>query len=42
VRRTAGRTAGPADYRRDGTMALYSLTEQGRALLDTLAAEVST
>jgi hypothetical protein len=33
---------GPADYRRDGTMALYSLTEQGRALLDTLAAEVST
>jgi DNA-binding transcriptional ArsR family regulator len=35
------RTAGLADYRRDGKMALYSLTEQGRALLDTLAGRVS-
>jgi ArsR family transcriptional regulator, lead/cadmium/zinc/bismuth-responsive transcriptional repressor len=26
-----------ADYRRNGKMALYSLTEQGRALLDTIA-----
>ena len=26
---------GLADYRRDGKMALYSLTERGRALLDT-------
>lgn len=30
------RTAGLADYRRDGKMALYSLTERGRILLDTL------
>jgi ArsR family transcriptional regulator, lead/cadmium/zinc/bismuth-responsive transcriptional repressor len=36
------RAAGLADYRRDGKMALYSLTENGRALLDTLASEVST
>jgi DNA-binding transcriptional ArsR family regulator len=36
------RTAGLADYRRDGKMALYSLTEQGQALLDTLASKVST
>lgn len=28
------RTAGLVDYRRDGKMALYSLTEQGRALLE--------
>ena len=35
------RGAGLADYRRDGKMALYSLTEHGRALLDTLAAQVS-
>jgi ArsR family transcriptional regulator, lead/cadmium/zinc/bismuth-responsive transcriptional repressor len=35
------RAAGLADYRRDGKMALYSLTEQGRALLDTLTSEVS-
>jgi ArsR family transcriptional regulator, lead/cadmium/zinc/bismuth-responsive transcriptional repressor len=34
------RTAGLADYRRDGKMALYSLTERGRLLLDTIAAEV--
>ena len=34
------RAAGLADYRRDGRMALYSLTARGRALLDTLAAEV--
>ena len=32
------RTAGLADYRRDGKMALYSLTEPGRALLDTILA----
>jgi ArsR family transcriptional regulator, lead/cadmium/zinc/bismuth-responsive transcriptional repressor len=28
------RAAGLAEYRRDGKMALYSLTEQGRALLE--------
>jgi DNA-binding transcriptional ArsR family regulator len=28
------RAAGLADYRRDGKMALYSLTERGRALLE--------
>jgi DNA-binding transcriptional ArsR family regulator len=33
------RYAGLADYRRDGKMALYSLTERGRALLHALAAE---
>ena len=33
------RAAGLADYRRDGKMALYSLTERGRILLDALAAE---
>jgi len=31
------RAAGLADYRRDGKMALYSLTERGRALLHTVA-----
>ena len=31
--------AGLADYRRDGKMALYSLTERGRSLLDTITAE---
>ena len=31
------RAAGLADYRRDGKMALYSLTEHGRGLLDVLA-----
>ena len=31
------RAAGLADYRRDGKMALYSLTERGQVLLDTLA-----
>jgi ArsR family transcriptional regulator, lead/cadmium/zinc/bismuth-responsive transcriptional repressor len=36
------RAARLADYRRDGKMALYSLTEQGEALLDTLASKVST
>jgi ArsR family transcriptional regulator, lead/cadmium/zinc/bismuth-responsive transcriptional repressor len=36
------RAAGLADYRRDGKMALYSLTEQGQALLDTLVGKVST
>lgn len=33
------RAAGLADYRRDGKMALYTLTERGHILLDTLAAE---
>src|SRR5256885_358149 len=33
------RVAGLADYRRDGKMALYSLTSRGQALLDTLVAE---
>jgi DNA-binding transcriptional ArsR family regulator len=36
------RTAGLADYRRDGKMALYSLTEHGHALLDALATKAST
>jgi ArsR family transcriptional regulator, lead/cadmium/zinc/bismuth-responsive transcriptional repressor len=36
------RTAGLADYRRDGKMALYSLTEHGQALLDALESKVST
>jgi ArsR family transcriptional regulator, lead/cadmium/zinc/bismuth-responsive transcriptional repressor len=36
------RTAGLADYRRDGKMALYSLTARGQALLDTLESKVST
>jgi DNA-binding transcriptional ArsR family regulator len=31
------RAAGLADFRRDGKMALYSLTERGRALLNVLA-----
>jgi DNA-binding transcriptional ArsR family regulator len=31
------RAAGLADYRRDGKMALYSLTERGHVLLDALA-----
>ena len=31
--------AGLADYRRDGKLALYSLTERGHALLDTLTSE---
>jgi ArsR family transcriptional regulator, lead/cadmium/zinc/bismuth-responsive transcriptional repressor len=35
------RAAGLAVYRRDGKMALYSLSEHGRMLLDTLAARVS-
>jgi len=30
------RAAGLADYRRDGKMALYGLTDRGRVLLDTL------
>jgi ArsR family transcriptional regulator, lead/cadmium/zinc/bismuth-responsive transcriptional repressor len=33
------RAAGLADYRRDGKMALYSLTERGQALLEALASE---
>ena len=33
------RAAGLADYRRDGKMALYSLIDRGRALLDALTAE---
>jgi DNA-binding transcriptional ArsR family regulator len=35
------RFAGLADYRRDGKMALYALTERGQLLLTTIAAEVS-
>jgi DNA-binding transcriptional ArsR family regulator len=35
------RAAGLAEYRRDGKMALYTLTEQGRMLLETLAAETA-
>ena len=31
------RAVGLADYRRDGKMALYSLTERGRDLLEVLA-----
>jgi ArsR family transcriptional regulator, lead/cadmium/zinc/bismuth-responsive transcriptional repressor len=31
------RSAGLADYRREGKMALYALTGHGHALLDTLA-----
>jgi DNA-binding transcriptional ArsR family regulator len=34
------RAAGLADYRRDGKMALYSLTECGRTLLDVVAGVV--
>jgi DNA-binding transcriptional ArsR family regulator len=34
------RAAGLADYRRDGKMALYSLTAHGRALLDVVAGTV--
>lgn len=34
------RAAGLADYRRDGKMALYSLTEPGRALLEVLIGQV--
>ena len=33
------RAAGLAEYRRDGKMALYSLTARGRALLNVLALE---
>lgn len=33
------RAAGLADYRRDGKMALYSLSGRGEALLDVLTAE---
>ena len=33
------RASGLADYRRDGKMALYSLTERGHVLLDTLDTE---
>ena len=32
------RAAGLADYRRDGKMALYSLTERGHLLMDTVLA----
>jgi ArsR family transcriptional regulator, lead/cadmium/zinc/bismuth-responsive transcriptional repressor len=35
------RAADLADYRRDGKMALYSLTEHGRLLLETVPSEVS-
>jgi len=33
------RAAGLADYRRDGKMALYSLTERGRTLIDSVVSE---
>jgi DNA-binding transcriptional ArsR family regulator len=33
------RAAGLVDYRRDGKMALYSLTGEGRAVLELLAVE---
>jgi DNA-binding transcriptional ArsR family regulator len=33
------RAAGLADYRRDGKMALYSLTQRGHTLLEALASE---
>ena len=33
------RTAGLADYRRDGKMALYSLTGRGRALLEAVVGQ---
>jgi ArsR family transcriptional regulator, lead/cadmium/zinc/bismuth-responsive transcriptional repressor len=33
------RAAGLADYRRDGKMALYSVTERGQALLEALTSE---
>ncbi len=36
------RAAGLADYRRDGKMALYSLTGRGRALLGALAEQAVT
>jgi len=35
------RAAGLADYRRDGKMALYSLTERGRALLEVVGRAVA-
>jgi DNA-binding transcriptional ArsR family regulator len=35
------RTAGLADYCRERKMALYSLSEHGQALLDTLASKAS-
>ena len=35
------RAAGLADYRREGRMALYSLTESGRTLLGTLRSGIS-
>src|SRR5690348_8824800 len=35
------RQAALADYRRDGKMALYSLTERGHALLGTLSSAIS-
>lgn len=34
------RAASLADYRRDGKMALYSLTDRGRALLDSVVGQV--
>lgn len=33
------RAAGLAEYRRDGKMALYSLTERGRALLEAVVGQ---
>ena len=36
------RAAGLADYRRDGKMALYSLTERGATLLDAISSQHTT
>jgi DNA-binding transcriptional ArsR family regulator len=36
------RAAGLAEYRREGKMALYSLTERAHALLDTVAASTAS
>lgn len=36
------RVAGLADYRRDGKMALYSLTERGKTLLEVVAQQAAS
>lgn len=36
------RAAGLVDFRREGKMALYALTEQGRTLLELMPAEAGT
>ena len=35
------RTSGLVDYRREGKMALYSLTERGQALLELVGAQTA-